>query len=203
MKENPPKETGVYFRTKDYGSLFKRFVVIGVDTFVLVVAGVIISFIWAFFIEEPDLPLAAEYGGQSPVDFNLEYLIVLAVVSWLYLAVAKRSEKRTVGYRMTGLRVVDLQGKRPSLIRMTWRFVLLLFGPINLIIDIFWLGGDENRQTLRDKISKTYVVKEGAQPVGSGPIEYADYYLLGLSLVFTEVKRPKQYRQNYKSIIKV
>lgn len=194
MTGSAKKEYGVYFRTEDYGSLFRRFVVIGVDSFVLAVAVVIISVIWAFIIEEPYLPLASEYGGHSPVGFGPAYFIVCTVVCWLYLAVAKRSELRTVGYRMTGLQIVDLQGNRPSLVKMTWRFLLLLFGPFNLIIDIFWLGGDENRQTLRDKLSKTYVVKYKSRPLASGAIEYADYYFLALSIVFAEVKREKEYR---------
>lgn len=72
---------------------------------------------------------------------------------------------------------------------MTWRFVLLIFGPFYLLVDLFWLSGDENKQTLRDKFAKTYVVRANAKPIGSGLIKFVNYYFWGMAFIFAEVKK--------------
>ena len=48
------------------------------------------------------------------------------------------------------------------------RYLLLLFGPIEWIVAILWLTGEETKQTFRDKHVGTYVVKENANPIGNG-----------------------------------
>ncbi len=72
---------------------------------------------------------------------------------------------------------------------MTWRFILLAFGPIDLLLDLIWLCGDENRPTIRDKIAATYVIRSNAVPIGAGTIVRRNYFLLGWSFIFQEVKR--------------
>ena len=98
----------------------------------------------------------------------------------------------TVGYWITGVQIVDLEGEEPSMWLMTLRYFLLVLGPINLIIDIFWLTSDENRQTLRDKIAETYVIKRNAMPLGHGQQKIAPYFIAGYSFTFKEVKRPTE-----------
>jgi hypothetical protein len=105
------------------------------------------------------------------------------------MAVVKPTKLRTIGYRIADLKVVDLRGVRPSIFQMTWRFLLLVFGPIDLLVDLIWLGGDENRQTIRDKLAATYVIRRDAVPIGAGPIVRRNYFLLGCSFLFREVKR--------------
>jgi hypothetical protein len=65
----------------------------------------------------------------------------------------------------------------------------LVFGPINLLVDIIWLGGDPNRQSIRDKFAGTYVVRRKAQPAGFAPIRYKTYFMFNYNLVFAEVER--------------
>ncbi len=73
---------------------------------------------------------------------------------------------------------------------MTLRLVLWVLGPFNPLIDLIWLGGDEYRQTLRDKFAGTIVVKRGVEPAGRGPIHVRYYSLLGFMLAFAEVQKP-------------
>lgn len=66
---------------------------------------------------------------------------------------------------------------------------MLFFGPLNFFVDILWLNGEENRQTLRDKMFGTYVIKRQAQPEGTGKILYYHQTFLLMSWVFREVER--------------
>lgn len=186
---------------EDYGTLLRRFTVIVVDSTILSIFAVLIAWLWSFFAEIPNIDIAFEHGWLAFsiehgwlvfLIFGPKYFLFCTAAFWLYLAVIKRTDIRTFGYRAAGLRVVDLKGKRPSLLKMTWRFVLLVFGPFHLLVDFFWLGGDENRQTLRDKLARTYVVKAKAQPAGSGTIQFVKYYFWGYAFLFPEVKKQKE-----------
>lgn len=183
------KDRGVYYQKGDYASLFKRLLVITVDLSVLIGVGYFVSLVWSFWGEPPDFDIIMELGWLSAAIFSPEYFWVMIVISYIYLAIIKRSSVRTIGYRVFGFKITDLNGEKPSLLTMSWRFALLTFGPFHLLIDLLWLGGDENKQSLRDKLANTYMVKANALPAGFGPIIFRRYYFLGLSLLFKEVQR--------------
>ncbi len=189
MNTNLATKNGVYYKIEDYGSLLRRFLAIAVDLVVLILLALVIAWIWSFFAEAPDLDPALEYGWLSMAFITPGYFWCCLLISYIYMTVVKASKLRTVGYRITGLRVVNLHGVRPSIFQMTWRFILLAFGPIDLIVDLIWLGGDDNRQTIRDKIAATYVVRPDAIPIGAGAITRRSYFLLSWSFIFQEVKR--------------
>ncbi len=182
-------KNGVYYKIEDYGSLLRRFLAIAVDLVVLILLSLLIAWIWSFFAQPPDLDPASEYGWLSMAFISPGYFWCCLLVSYVYMTVVKASNLRTVGYRITGLRVVNLQGVRPSILQMTWRFILLAFGPIDLVVDLIWLGGDDNRQTIRDKLAATYVIRPDAVPIGTGTVIRRNYFLLGWSFIFQEVKR--------------
>ena len=167
---------GVYYAPGDYAGLLRRFIIIGMDFIVICFfSAIIIVLIF-------DLPKNIDYIFSSKT-------YVFLLFSYLYLAIIKRSDWGTVGYRLTGVRIVNLEGKRPSLWQMTFRFLLLVFGPFHILIDLFWLGGDDYRQTLRDKIVGTYVIKHDALPLGKGEQLLVPYYFFTWALWFREVKR--------------
>lgn len=114
---------------------------------------------------------------------------VWILFSYLYLSVLKCTRAGTVGYIVTGVRLVDLRGERPSLWRTLYRALFLVLGPITLFIDIFWIGGDDNRQSLRDKLAGSYVIRRSAQPAGRGPIAAHRVFLLCYTFPFPEVKK--------------
>jgi uncharacterized RDD family membrane protein YckC len=182
-------ENGVYYKIEDYGSLLRRFLAIAVDLVVLILLSLLIAWIWSFFADSPNLDPAFEYGWLSTALTNPSYFWCCLFVSYFYMAVVKATKLRTIGYRIADLKVVDLRGVRPSIFQMTWRFLLLVFGPIDFIVDLIWLGGDESRQTIRDKLAATYVIRLNAVPMGAGTIVRRNYFLLGWSFLFREVKR--------------
>ena len=129
--------------------------------------------------------------SKLPEDQELIFisnLPIMLFISYIYLVLIKRSNWGTLGYMITRVKIVSLEGKKPSIWKMTLRFLLLIVGPINFFFDIFWLTGDEHKQTLRDKIVGNYVIAEDAAPLGRNKILYTSYYLFGWSFVFREVK---------------
>lgn len=58
-----------------------------------------------------------------------------------------------LGYLLFRLRVVDLQGQRPGLVRLTLR--MLLGGGLSPFLDLVYLTSDTSRQSLRDKMGGT------------------------------------------------
>ena len=63
-----------------------------------------------------------------------------------------------------------------------------MLGPINFVLDLLWVWSDSYRQTLRDKLAYTYVVRRDAVPEGRGPIAFAHYSILGWHLLCREVR---------------
>ena len=178
IKSGKPKE-GVYYAAKDYAGLIKRYFIIAVDLIVIYIFSLAVIVI--FF----DLPEKSELLIVSK-------LHVVFFISYIYLVIVKRSDWGTLGYILTGVKIVSIEGERPPIWNMTLRFLLLILGPINLILDVFWLGGDEYKQTLRDKIVGTYVIAQDAVPLGRGEQLYVLYFLLGWSILFREVKTSSQ-----------
>jgi uncharacterized RDD family membrane protein YckC len=167
---------GIYYAPKAYASLIRRFVIIAIDIAAIGICGLL------------TYPLLVPFCDTiEELRSNIKYVIL--VIAYLYLVFLKRTNFGTLGYWLFNAKIVNLQGKRPTIWQMTLRFILLILGPFHPILDFFWLGGDENRQTLRDKIVGTYVVEDGAVPAGRGKIIYVQYFLLTLSVSFREVKR--------------
>ena len=161
---SPP---GVVYADGDYAGFFRRLLIIGIDLAVLGCAWGLLS----VFGMSPSV----FYGGAG--------------LSWAYLTLLE-ARAGTLGFWLTRTRIITLEGKRPSVLRMTFRLLLWIFGPIHAFVDFFWLGGDAYKQTLRDKFAGTLVVRKSATPVGRGDIRLNRYQFLMFSLVFYEVSKP-------------
>ena len=118
------------------------------------------------------------------------FLVFFGGLAFLYLTVMKRSKVRTLAYRIFGLRIVDLRGKPPSMFVMTLRLLWWLLGPISPILDLMLVADDDQRQTVRDKLFGTLVVRTAAKPAGHGVKTYGRLGFLGMMLTFPTVKRP-------------
>ncbi len=169
---------GVYYATADYIGLGTRFAIIFIDLIAL--SAVFLLALALFLVTWP----SSDVG-----DFIIKGRIPLFLLTYSYLALVKRTHFGTAGYRLLRAKVVDLRGRQPSIWQMTLRFLMAALGPLDFILDTFWLGGDENKQTFRDKLAATYVVRRVAVPMGEGSIELTPYDILGWGLLFREVKR--------------
>lgn len=174
---------GVYFAPEAYAGFWLRVSAWAIDLLFLL----LLSYgYWLIFY----------YYSQWTM-FELNLLTGSIFFTWMiYLTVIKSSRKSTIGFLLTGIKIVDLQGDKPSLWRMTFRFLLLSIGPFELLNDLIWLTGEKTKQTLRDKFSGTYVVRKTAQPIGNAKIVMTRLFVLGWNLIYKEVAIPEKVFEN-------
>src|SRR5262245_65115826 len=106
--EPATNELGDYYQPGDYAGLFRRLVIIVVDLATLAGAFLAVSVIDSAVSRE-------ESRGISSA----------AVYSWLafayvYFVFLEASPIGTLGFLLTGVKIVTLEGRRPSFIRMTF-----------------------------------------------------------------------------------
>jgi uncharacterized RDD family membrane protein YckC len=169
---------GVFYERDAYADLLKRFAIIAIDLGVIIAVG---AALFVFFI------VLVENDDDAYVAFLWSWFLVI----YAYLVFAEASNIGTLGFLVTGMKIVNLKGERPSFVRMTFRLLLWALGPFHPIIDLLFLSDDPNRQTLRDKLAGTYVVKKEAVPCGEGKVRLAQFFVLGFNILVPEVHRPR------------
>jgi uncharacterized RDD family membrane protein YckC len=177
MDESTGSLGAIYEKTA-YAGFTKRVIIAMVDLFVLMLVELLVLYFSGHLI----------YSESYYFRFNSVAFVFLSI---LYLAIIKRSKFGTVGYMLTGVKIVDLKGQRPSIFKMTLRTSLLLIGPFELIFDILWLTSEATRQTLRDKYVGTYVVRKEATPRLYGKLRNVTLGVMGWSLMYREVEEGK------------
>lgn len=115
-------------------------------------------------------------------------LLVCVGILFCYFVLLKRSYEGTVGYRLGGVRIVGLDGRRVGIFPLTLRLMFMVLGPLNYVLDLAWLSSDIHRQGLRDKFAEIYVVKKRAEPAGSGKVMHSFYEILGYNFLFREIQ---------------
>ena len=167
---------GVYFAADDYIGVGRRLLMVCVDTVVLGLMVWMLSSVWVHL-----------FGNYE------RFAGVVVLAAWLYLVPLKRSAWRTIGYRVIGAKLVNLQGARPVLWLLTLRSLLWLFGfsPVTLLLEFLWCHVDCDRQSLRDRITNTCLVKHHATPIGTGEVHTAYYFSCGYTFAYSHVVHPK------------
>lgn len=171
-----PDEEGVYYDLENYVGVWRRVLIDISDVIAAVVLCCLVFVPVTFFLPEDERV------------WTQAFFLVCTAVWFVYFVVLKRSRYRTLGYVIGGARIVNLQGNQPSVASLIIRLLFALIGPFNFVIDLFWVGGDAYRQALRDKFAHTYVIRNGAQPAGTGRIVYTNYTLFGFNFLFQEVR---------------
>jgi uncharacterized RDD family membrane protein YckC len=170
-----PDDTGVYYSHADLAGFFRRLVVVVVDfTIVLVM--------WMLL-----LLLSVPLGATTPLPAS----VVAFGLAWAYMVLLKAGPNGTLGYRLANVRLVNVQGRPAGLLVSSYRFLLLFVGPLHLVFDLLWLTTDANRQTLRDKLTATYVVRRGAQPLARARFAHPTYFIATLAFALPDVRRPQ------------
>jgi len=170
------EEIGVVFDFDDYAGVLRRIAVDLIDGTVAILISAALS------------GLCLMVWSEGSTGRRVGVFLAWFGVWFLYFTVLKRSPLRTLGYRVGGVRIVNLKGERPGLIALTLRLLFAVAGPFNILIDLLWIGNDDRRQALRDKFAATYVVKLTATPAWRGPIRYEYYSILGSNFIFAEVR---------------
>ena len=174
MNADQATPTGVYYDRKDYAGVARRLLIDLIDVPVALILSVLVG------SAASTLMPGAE---QGPI-----VLLLFGAVWFAYFVLLKRSRFRTLGYMALGAKIVSLKGGQPGILSLLGRLLFAFAGPLNFLIDLFWLTGDPNRQAIRDKLAGTYVIRLHATPAGSGPIMIRTYMFWGMTFLFREVR---------------
>ncbi len=99
-------------------------------------------------------------GAVTPGEANPIGSLLNLVISWAYFAGLESSNwQATVGKKVLGLKVTDLNGARISFGRATGRFFSKILSALILCIGFIMVAFTEKKQGLHDMIAKTLVVK--------------------------------------------
>lgn len=135
-----------------YGSFGARFAALLIDQIILGVIGLGIGFGSA-------LAMAAGGGGDASA-VQLVINLISILVGWLYFAgLESSSQMATLGKRMVGLKVTDLQGQRVDFARATGRHFGKILSALPIGLGFFLMLSDPKKQTWHDKMSGCLVVR--------------------------------------------
>ena len=101
-------------------------------------------------------------GGinMSFVIFELSITAVSMVIHWLYFALQEcSSAQATLGKRVIGIKVTNLEGQRIGFGQATGRFFAKIISGMTLLIGYMMAGFTERKQALHDMMAGTLVVK--------------------------------------------
>jgi uncharacterized RDD family membrane protein YckC len=93
-------------------------------------------------------------------DFNT-FRIFIYIFTWLFYNVLFESSKyqATIGEMIFKLKVVDLYGKRMSILRSFFRCLTTIISILPVGIGLWYLTTDAKKRTWHDMIAGTYVIK--------------------------------------------
>lgn len=103
------------------------------------------------------------------------WLLIWLIGHWLYYAGLHASEwQATLGKRVFGLRVVDLEGERIGFGRATGRYFAEFLSALILLIGYLMVAFTERKQGLHDMLANTLVVRAGARAMTGNRTPYAE-----------------------------
>ncbi len=174
-------DEGVYFSPKEYPGIIRRLVILLIDSIVLIIMWVIAAAIFT-----PTSETNTFFSAMLSVFISL-------FIPFFYLVLIKASKMRTLGFVLTGVKIINFRGQKPTWLEMTLRFFSLGMYLLQyvLIIDLVWIWDDENKLSLRDRLTGTYLITKNAVPIGKGKIINHNYFLGTFSLICSEVIKEK------------
>lgn len=84
---------------------------------------------------------------------------MLLFVTCAYLMTFQVVLGRTLGMRLLKMRVIDVWGDRPSILRCAARTGGYVLGAATVMLGFLWVGFDSEKRGLHDWIAGTYVIK--------------------------------------------
>lgn len=149
-----------------YAGFWLRFVAYLIDSFVVgaVAMAIAIPLILALGL---GAGLTAVGGDPNPaaimalISLYMVFIVAAVVGQWLYFAYSESSSwQATVGKKVLGLKVTDLDGNRISFGKASGRFFGKILSGMILNIGFIMAGFTDKKQALHDLLASTLVVKK-------------------------------------------
>jgi uncharacterized RDD family membrane protein YckC len=178
---------GVYYAPRDYAGTWRRVAILAIDLGLVLLLYAMLQIAWAVGGEAA--------GARISTARRFIPFYAWAGLSYLYLTLLRGPRLRTLGFLLSGTRIVDYRGMQPSWLRMNGRIFLglisLYAGPLHPIVDLMWLGSDGHKQMIKDKMAAVYVVRDRAEPAGHAPqmLEYICLFTVMIPVI--EVRDPQ------------
>jgi uncharacterized RDD family membrane protein YckC len=149
-----------------YAGFWLRFLAYVIDSIVisLVVMAIAIPLILVLGL---GAGLSGAGGDPNPaaimalISLYFGFIIAAVVGQWMYFAYSESSTwQATLGKRLLGLRVTDLNGGRIGFGRATGRFFGKILSGMILNVGFIMAGFTEKKQALHDMLASTLVVRK-------------------------------------------
>lgn len=140
-----------------YAGFWPRFAAFLIDSIIQFFMGFVLALLFIFlFLKGFDAEQAAPNPEREAILNLLGFLI-----GWLYFTLMESSRYQgTIGKRLLGLRVVDMQGEPVSFVRATGRHFAKFLSALILMIGFLMVGFTSRKQGLHDKIAGCLVIKD-------------------------------------------
>lgn len=155
------RQNGVAASGEDsmYAGFWRRFVAILVDGFIITIPILIITSILVF----NELNTAYNNGYYTEPSNSITgwgYLLGLAINIIYFAGMHASKWQATIGKKMMGIKVTDMNGNRISFLRAVGRLFGTYVSTIILYIGFIMAGLTEKKQALHDMIASTLVMKK-------------------------------------------
>lgn len=151
----------------DYGNISERYGGFWVRVAASIIDGIIITvpmsvlFIIYSFITAPEEGTATDEEMVTMLlGYTVIYIIALVGIALYYILTTASKMQGTVGKKIMGLKVVDLNGNRLTFGRATGRYFATILSGMIFNIGYLMAAFTEKKQTLHDMIASTLVVKK-------------------------------------------
>jgi uncharacterized RDD family membrane protein YckC len=185
---------GVYFAAKDYAHPLRRLAALVIDlAFLFAMLNVI--FIPLAYVMVPETLRSQRRTAETQREMQsyVKPIKVPVTLAWLALCVAyeiplRRTRGGTVGYRLTGIRLVDQSGQAPQMRPLIRRLLFAIPCTLFLGVSYFSCFTSPRRQTAHDKWSGTWAVRKAAQPAGPALTSYHTTFLGTIPMTYVDLE---------------
>jgi uncharacterized RDD family membrane protein YckC len=166
METSGPSDFAKTETTAAYAGFWLRLVAAVVDMLAMYM-----PFAFVFFLVMVVTKLVNARKGYDPgVIFLMASPIALIVGTWLYFAVMESSPwQATLGKKLLGLYVTDLNGQRLTLNRATGRTLAKYLSVMTAGVGYLLCGVTERKQALHDLVARCLVLRRSRRQFTSTP----------------------------------
>lgn len=165
----PAVESRSLETNRSYAGFWRRLAAFVIDVVVVGLGALLVSVLIAVLLA---IALIST-GGSAPTDsavVQLGSLVILLVLTWLYFAGLESSAwQATVGKRMTGVIVTDVEGHRLGFGRASARYFAKILSALPVLIGYLLAAFTPQKQALHDMIARTLVVRKQASRSAAVP----------------------------------
>jgi uncharacterized RDD family membrane protein YckC len=164
-----------------FAGVWRRIVASMVDSFVTrIISGVLV---FAYLFEAQETIISYSNEGRLVAAFGLFVgvtMVVSVLVAVLYDVISwTRFEGKTVGYKLLGVQLVQVDGGPVTVRTALLRIVGSVLAALPLGLGYLWILWDKKKQGWHDKIAGTYVLERGPARAGLVILAIVLYFVFG------------------------